>query len=127
MGSSLADYDLNLINLDGDPRNYLKWRLGGENTVELFDIHVGTERRKGIGTRLVEQLLKEVPKTTTLIFAVTKFRATAAHQFYEAVGFRCSGRLHTFYVEGSRRDHALVYALDVAFCPVKNQLERVDR
>jgi hypothetical protein len=36
-----------------DGKDYLDWRQGSGNTVEIFEIEVGTDRRKGIGKRLI--------------------------------------------------------------------------
>ena|SRR3990167_8529528 len=101
------------ILIDGD-QNHLDWREGQGRTVEIFDIVVGTERRQGIGRRLVEKMLREIPQRTSLVFAITRISNTIAHQFYEALGFRIVGRLHNFYRDSSdETESALMYGLDI--------------
>lgn len=90
------------------------WRLGMGRTVEIFDIQVcGEHRRLGRGRWLIENLKQESPDNTALIFAVTRITNTIAHEFYESLGFRIVGRLHKFYRDGGREDHALLFGLDV--------------
>jgi ribosomal protein S18 acetylase RimI-like enzyme len=111
------------ITLDDEPGDWLDWRRGSGRTVEIFDIHVGNERRRtGKGRRLVQALLgrlttgTEKPDGVTLVWATTRWGNTAAQEFYEALGFRIVGRLHYFYVEGHLardKEHAIIFGLDV--------------
>ena len=97
-----------------DERNQLEWREGRGRTVEIADIVVGTDRRTGIGTRLIRRLLEKVPQDTALIFAITRISNTVAHLFYEKNGFRIVGRLHEFYRDGGgATESALMYGLDL--------------
>ncbi len=112
------DWDRIQLN---DPRDFLIWRKGMGRTVELFDIQVGSERRKGRGKELIETLLRRLPKNTAHVFAITRLSNATAHQFYESLGWRIVGRLHYFYrdlkdVKGERvwdLEHALVYGVDL--------------
>lgn len=110
-----------VIVVDGadpvDAKDYLVWRVGYGRTVEIEDIAVGSERRRGIGRKLVEKLLLAVPPDTAMVYALTRAGNTIAHQFYEALGFRIVGRLHYFYRDVNEKgngslEHAIVYGLD---------------
>lgn len=105
-----------LITLD-DYRDFLVYRQGMGRTVEIYDICVETDRRKGKGRKLIKRLLenlKDAYPDTSMVYAVTRIGNTIAHQFYEALGFRLLGRLHYFYRDsGDQLEHALVYGLDV--------------
>ncbi len=92
----------------------LLWRQGMGRTVELFDIGVpNSSRRQGIGRGLIEQLKLAVPDDTALIYAFVRYDNTAAQQFYESLGFRIVARLHDFYRDCPRNEHALMYGLDL--------------
>lgn len=117
---------MNKIILNNDPRDFLIWREGMGRTVEIYDIAVGSERRMGKGTRLVELLLIELGRKPeaerpTLIYAITRMSNEIAHQFYESFtthdnpnGFRIVARLHRFYRDGGGDvETALMYGLDV--------------
>lgn len=98
-----------------DERDFIDWRLGSGRTVEIFDIAVNSVRREGKGRQLVEKLKMEIPKDTSLIFAITRISNEIAQQFYEANGFRIVGRLHRFYQDGpgGGDESALMYGLDI--------------
>lgn len=100
------------IEIEG---GFLVWRLGsGARAIEIFDIAVTSERRKGVGRDLVRKLLKNVPNNTSLVYAITRIGNTVAQQFYEGIGFRLLGRLHNFYRDGAAEiESALVYGLDI--------------
>lgn len=114
----------NTITIDAadptDAKDYLVWRTGTGRTVEIEDIAVHSERRKGKGRQLMARLLQEVGSnhpSTAMIYAITRAGNTIAHQFYEAMGFRLVGRLHYFYRDVDENgkgslEHALVYGLD---------------
>ena len=104
------------IVLDEDGLDFLDWRPGSGRSVEIFDIVVNSERRKGHGRKLVEKLLQAIEPRTSLIFAVTRISNEVAAQFYAAVGFRILGRLHNFYRDGGlpgEVESALVFGLDL--------------
>ncbi len=101
---------------------HLLWRVGPGCTAEIVDIVVTSDRRKGTGRDMVDELKAQVTEMRrldhtngpTTIYALTRATNTAAHQFYEALGFRICGRLHNFYRDGGvPPEHALVYCLDM--------------
>lgn len=109
------------IYLNGG-KDYLSFREGSGGTVEIFDIAVNSERRKGVGKKLVNILLnqldKEADKPPT-VFAVCRSTNKIAHLFYEAVGFRIVANLFDFYKDGVRSDDdrgcvdAVMYGYDI--------------
>jgi len=92
----------------------LDWREIGNRTVELLDINVGNaERRQGVGTKLVLEMMEDMPSDTGLIIAITRQSNEVAQEFYESLGWRIVGRLHRFYPDKSGGESALMYGLDV--------------
>lgn len=79
-----------------DPRDYLYYRAGSGNTVEIYDICVGSERRTGVGRRLLMELFRELAPTMS-VWAFTRADNQIAHEFYEACGFRLISSLRGFY------------------------------
>lgn len=71
------------IDLDG---GFLEWREGSGGTVEIYDIAVNSERRKGIGRAMIKELAEAYPGYT--IFAFTRASNAVARLFYEALGFQ---------------------------------------
>lgn len=98
-----------------DYRDFIDWRPGSGRSVEIFDIAIGSARRQGRGRELIRRLLLEIPKETSLVFAITRISNEIAQQFYEANGFRLIGRLHRFYQDGpgGGDESALMYGLDL--------------
>lgn len=78
--------DDGLIELE-DPRDFLHYRAGSGNAVEIFDIQVGSERRKGNGRKLVNILIKRLPPGCTRIYAITRAENKIAQQFYTELRF----------------------------------------
>lgn len=108
---------MNKITLENS-NDYLLWRKGSGRSLEIYDIAVNSERRKGRGRELINKLLEALKhdsetRTTSVIFAITRISNTKAHQFYEACGFRIAGRLQNFYRDGYQTEQALMYALDI--------------
>lgn len=89
----------------------LEWSMKPGRVIEIIDIYVRSERRKGRGREMVKLLKQEIPKDTALIVAITRKSNTIAHQFYEALGFRIVGRLHRYYRED--KEDGLMYGLDL--------------
>lgn len=66
----------------------LEYRSAGGETIELFDISVNSERRKGIGSQLLKLFEKEVRKIgCERITAITHKSNEGAQKFYESNGF----------------------------------------
>lgn len=97
------------ISLNND-QDFLVWREGSGNTVEIFELAVYTARREGIGTKLIKQLVADVPKDCHLVWAMTRKANKIAQEFYVAVGFCAVAILPRFYGEG---DDAVIYGLDL--------------
>lgn len=81
-------------HLIGDDKDYLYYRKGSGDTIEIYDIAVKSERRSGIGRRMVEELLeKEKPER---VFAITRRSNHVAQKFYQSL--KMSGiKLPAFY------------------------------
>jgi ribosomal protein S18 acetylase RimI-like enzyme len=82
--------------------DYLDYRVGSGGTIEIEDIAVMSERGKGRGTELLNQLISEcrdMPTMPRLIWAITRAENEVAQHFYEARGFRVVGVLRDFYHE----------------------------
>jgi ribosomal protein S18 acetylase RimI-like enzyme len=98
-----------LITLD-DRSDFLLYREGSGKTIEIFDIAVNTERRKGKGRQLVNLLFANVPQGTKRVWAITRADNFVAQQFYEELRFR-SIPLRDFYGEGGV--DAVMYVRDL--------------
>lgn len=90
-----------------DGKDYLDWRNGSGGTIEIFDVAVTSERRKGRGRSMVSHLLRHLPPTTK-VFAITRADNAIAQEWYEAMKFHVSGVLRGFYEQGKGVD-AIVY------------------
>ena len=85
-----------------DERDFLYWRPGSGKTVEIYDIVVMSQRRKGIGRWLINRLIDhEMPADTKLVYAITRISNGIAKAFYEEMGFRVIGNLWRFYQDES--------------------------
>lgn len=95
--SGMASYGTKRISYG--PKDWLDWRLGSGNTVEIFDINVDSEsRRSGRGRRMVDKLIdSEMPKETAMVWAITRSDNLIAQQFYEKMRFRVVAVLRNFY------------------------------
>lgn len=99
-----------------DPSDRLIWREGGGNTVELFDISVGSSRRHGHGRELVERMLAAIPEKTTMVYAITRTGNLISQQFYENLGWRVVGVLRCFYKDAPGtcgQVDAIMYGIDL--------------
>lgn len=88
-------------------QDVLLYREGSGGTVEIFDIVVNSERRKGNGRKLVDLLKEEVD--TYLIFAITRSSNQIAQAFYLSCGFRVVANLTRFYDD----EGAIMFGLDI--------------
>lgn len=64
-------------------KDYLVYRVGQNNTTEIYDLAVMSERRKGIGTELVSELKKKGGN----LYAFMRYTNERAKAFYEKNGF----------------------------------------
>jgi ribosomal protein S18 acetylase RimI-like enzyme len=95
------------ISLD-DPRDFLVYRQGSGDTVEVYDIQICSERRHGKGRALINKLINEkLPFGTRLVWAITRADNIIAKQFYESMRFRIVANLWNFY-----QDTALAITVD---------------
>lgn len=83
--------------------------------MEIFDIAVTSERRKGHGKALMRLLFRRLPVEIRLVFAITRADNFVAQHFYEALGFRIIAPLRHFYQDGSGKPtiDAVMYGRDV--------------
>ena len=98
---------MNKIILDNDDRDFLLWRDGSGDTIEIFDIAVGSERGVGKGRRLIELLFEQL-HAETRVFAITRATNLVAQQFYEKLRFDVVGVLRRFY-SGNMEVDAVMY------------------
>lgn len=106
--------EIKRIVLD-DPSDFLDWRRGSGPTVEIFDIQVGSLRRRGRGRELVRRLLSEIPEGTRTVWAITRASNLIAHDFYHGLGFHAAGYLREFYRDEETTPSgvdAILYALE---------------
>lgn len=93
--------------------DYLRWRQGSGATVEIYDIVVGSERRKGHGRAMINRLRDRVPENTKLIFAIARSSNKIAAEFYTALGFRVVAKLPRFYVDDKGIETAIMFGMDL--------------
>lgn len=93
-------------------KDILEYRKGSGGTIEIYDIVVGSKRRKGNGSKLIELLKKKVK--TNLIFAIARERNSGGHLFYEKIGFRSIAKLSKFYRFDGKYEDARMYGLDLS-------------
>lgn len=96
--------------------DYLIYREGSGDTIEIFDIVVNSKRRCGIGKSMIRKLMASIPRGTKLVWAITRSENFIAQQFYESERFRIIAVLREFYKDG---DHpptidAIMYGRDIA-------------
>lgn len=70
----------------GNNLDYIDWRKASGGTVEIMDIAVNSDRRKGIGRSLVSQLMKCFAPEVR-VWAITRAENIIAQKFYEALQF----------------------------------------
>jgi ribosomal protein S18 acetylase RimI-like enzyme len=94
--------------------DFLIWRPGSGGTIEIFELQVNSERRRGRGRALVSQLLKlKISKEVKLVWAITRTENFIAQQFYEGMGFRIVAVLRNFYKDGHHTVDAIMYGRDI--------------
>lgn len=109
MGSFVEGYnEQQVIWLDKSPDDFLCWQRRHDETVEIVDIAVNTERRKGKGRRLLELLFRKL-RPETRVFAITRIDNEIAQQFYEKCCFEVVGVLRRFYSSAHHCADAIMY------------------
>jgi len=112
-GIEMQTTDDKRIELNGG-QDFLVWRLGSGNTVEILDIHVGSRRRRGIGRRLVNMMLARIPKNIVMVYAITRTENFIAQEFYEELRFRVIAPLRHFYRDQKEPTvDAIMYGYDI--------------
>lgn len=100
----MGDTPVNRIELN-EGQDYLEWQHTHGGNVEITDIAVSSERRKGYGKLLVKMLIDLVSERAHMIWVITRTSNTTAGCFYSSQGFRVLAILLEFYPEGD----AVVY------------------
>lgn len=94
----------------GDDTDYLLFRKGSGNSVEIYDIAVNSERSKGKGTALVAELFAQIPAGVTMVWVMCRRSNHGARKFYlDKVGFQFMGALQGFYSDDMGQENALVF------------------
>lgn len=99
-----------------DARDFLDYRDGSGGTVEIYDIQVCSERRRGKGRRLVYTLYKRIKPEVKLVWAITRTDNLIAQQFYEELRFRVVAVLRDFYKDESKPNgtaDAIMFGRDI--------------
>ena len=106
---------MNKITLDDEGKDYLIWREGSGDTIEIYDLLVVSNRRMGIGRNLVNKLLVVVsllPESPHLVFAFTRPSNRISQEFYEGIGFKQYVVIPMFYENHNspgKREAAIVW------------------
>lgn len=100
-----------------DARDYLVWQARSDGTVEIVDIAVNSERRKGIGRGLVKELYRRMPVGTRTVYAFSRASNMVAYDFYRELRFRAVP-IPSFYKDEpleNRKDYcdAILYIRDM--------------
>lgn len=86
----------------GEEEGKLVYRRGSGTTIEIYEIEVRSDRRKGVGRALIEKLIEQAKRLfITRIWALTREENKIAQTFYNALGFTRSDLLRNFYPDGS--------------------------
>lgn len=80
--------------------DYLVYRKGSGDTIEMYDIAVYSQRGVGNGAKLFNKMLAKTKEKR--IFAITRKENFAARCFYEKLGF-LGYELPNFYPDGDAR------------------------
>jgi ribosomal protein S18 acetylase RimI-like enzyme len=108
-----VDAGVERIELNGG-QDFLEWRRGSGNTIEIYDIVVNSERRTGKGRLMLSMLLRAVRPQDATVFAITRTENKIAQDFYLACGFHVTGALYEFYDAGCGRVDALMFGRKAA-------------
>jgi ribosomal protein S18 acetylase RimI-like enzyme len=99
---------MRLIDPEGNVRGELVWRYASGNNVEIteFGIFDQRDRRRGLGSRLLEAGLQDmtdfaqqIRRPIRLVYLFCETRNEPARAFYEAKGFQLCVELPDFYKE----------------------------
>lgn len=111
--------DTSMYRLEIDDA-YLEFRIGSGNTIEIWDISAGSERRQGRGRKLLTMLIlwmRKQASSINRIWAITRASNFVAQQWYEAMKFRVIAPLRDFYAtkdsNGKDTVDAIMYGLDI--------------
>ena len=89
---------MGMIELN-DGRDHVRYSVRGGNTVEIENISVKTEKRRGVGTALVNELISKCEKPVR-IYAFTRRSNKVAIEFYQAIHFSFVAVCPGFYLDG---------------------------
>jgi len=74
------------------------FREGMDNTWEIYDIKVTSQRRKGIGTQLINEMIEAT--NPRIVYAFTRESNGLGRAFYKKLGFK-EIPVPNFYEEGN--------------------------
>lgn len=83
----------------GTEIDWLDWREGQSGTIEIYDICVNSERGKGKGTEMLQQLKAMFPKSH--IYAFAREENHLASNFYKKNNFTSVCLIPNFYTDGN--------------------------
>jgi ribosomal protein S18 acetylase RimI-like enzyme len=98
----------------------LVWRLGSGNNIEITEFGVFSEsnRRKGIGTRLLRASIDDMLEFSKAegiallnVYLFCETRNAAARSFYESHGFKLQAQIGDMYEE---EGGAVLYSINIA-------------
>ena len=73
---------------DDQRRGWLDYRLATGGAAEIVNIEVAwNHRRRGVGRRLLDRMIAELPADVKAVYAFTSQTNVAAHRWYLAMGF----------------------------------------
>ena len=98
------------MRIENEHGDYVVVETRGGRTVEVVDITVRSERRKGSGTWLINHAISVVSRPETQqLYAITRATNGIAIKFYIANGFTVISRLDAFYQDQTACGDAIVY------------------
>ncbi|MCC7272164.1 MAG: GNAT family N-acetyltransferase [Alphaproteobacteria bacterium] len=101
-----------VASVDGVPVGVVLWRRAAEEAEILTIGVVPTERRRGVGGRLLDHALSALPRVVAAVFLEVAADNEAARRFYTGRGFTRIGRRAGYYRRGRVSVDALLMRVD---------------
>ncbi len=90
-------------------QDYIEYETRGGRTVEIVDITVRSQRRVGIGTRLVQAVENKITRVgPRKLYAMTRSVNASAITFYRSLGFKVLSVAPNFYKDTHGTDMTLM-------------------